>query len=85
MPVLTEANKNMAGFPTEGKPREILASQIFLGMLGESLNYCNEILNKWNFDTKLGTMEMLRPRARISFIALEKNQKTSSDSILIHF
>lgn len=37
IPVLTEANKSMAGFPTEGKPWEILASQVFLSMLGGSL------------------------------------------------
>lgn len=69
----------MAGFPTEEKPWEILASQIFLGMLGESLNYYSEILNKCNFASKLGTMEILQPRARISSNDLEKNQKTSSD------
>lgn len=77
--MLTEAKKSMAGFPTEEKPWEILTSQIFLGMLGESLNYYSEILNKWNFASKLGTMEILQPRTRISSNDLEKNQKTSSD------
>lgn len=84
--MLTEANKSMSGFPTEGKPWEILASQIFLGMLGGSLlNSYSEILNKWNFATKLGTIEMLQPRARIAFTDLERKKNPPSDSILIHF
>lgn len=32
--MLTEARKSTAGFPTERKPWEILASQIFLSMFG---------------------------------------------------